>query len=88
MFLASLVKTIRYAQARNLIKQIERKVASRILSTNKQKWWTVSAFYSELDEIRENESKMFSFKNTEEKLDFLEGINQYVMDLEKRYSNI
>jgi exodeoxyribonuclease-1 len=45
-------------------------------------------FYSELDEIRENESKMFSFKNTEEKLDFLEGINQYVMDLEKRYSNV
>ena len=28
------------------------------------------------------------FKNTEEKLDFLEGINQYVMDLEKRYSNV
>ena len=72
----------------DIFKQIERKVASRILSTNKQKWWTVSAFYSELDEIRENESKMFSFKNTEEKLDFLEGINQYVMDLEKRYSNV
>ena len=72
----------------DIFKQIERKVASRILSTNKQKWWTVSAFYSELDEIRENESKMFSFKNTEEKLDFLEGINQYVMNLEKRYSNV
>ena len=28
------------------------RIASRILSTNKEKWWTVSAFYSECDDKR------------------------------------
>ena len=46
----------------SVTKEIKRGIAKRILSTNKEKWWTVSAFYSECDEIRENEDKMFSFK--------------------------
>ena len=57
------------------------------LSTNKEKWWTVSAFYSECDEIRENENKMFSFKTVDEKLKFLDGINDYVMNLDQKYSD-
>ena len=65
----------------------KRRIASRILSTNKEKWWTVSAFYSECDEIRENEDKMFSFKTVDEKLKFLDGINDYVMNLEQKYSD-
>ncbi|MBD1136443.1 exodeoxyribonuclease I [Pelagibacterales bacterium SAG-MED49] len=68
-------------------KKIKRRIASRILSTNKEKWWTVSAFYSECDEIRENEDKMFSFKTVDEKLKFLDGINEYVMNLEQKYSD-
>jgi exodeoxyribonuclease-1 len=68
-------------------KKIKRRIASRILSTNKEKWWTVSAFYSECDEIRENEDKMFSFKSNDEKLKFLDGINDYVMNLEQKYSD-
>ena len=48
-------------------KKIKSRIASRILSTNKEKWWTVSAFYSECDEIRENEDKMFSFQNCRRK---------------------
>ena len=67
--------------------KIKRRIASRILSTNKEKWWTVSAFYSECDEIRENEDKMFSFKTVDEKLKFLDGINDYVMNLEQKYSD-
>ncbi|MDC0532957.1 exodeoxyribonuclease I, partial [Candidatus Pelagibacter sp.] len=65
----------------------KRRIASRILSTNKEKWWTVSAFYSECDEIRENDDKMFSFKTVDEKLKFLDGINDYVMNLEQKYSD-
>ena len=57
------------------------------LNTNKEKLWTVSAFYSECDEIRENEDKMFSFKTVDEKLKFLDGINDYVMNLEQKYSD-
>ena len=69
-------------------KKIKRRIASRILSTNKEKWWTVSAFYSECDEIRENDDKMFSFKTVDEKLKFLDGINDYVMNLEQKYSDV
>ena len=72
---------------KDILKKIKRKIASRILSTNKEKWWTVSAFYSECDEIRENEDKMFSFKTVDEKLKFLDGINEYVMNLEQKYSD-
>ena len=72
---------------KDIHKKIKRKIASRILSTNKEKWWTVSAFYSECDEIRENEDKMFSFKTVDEKLKFLDGINEYVMNLEQKYSD-
>ena len=67
--------------------KIKRRIASRLLSTNKEKWWTVSAFYSECDEIRENDDKMFSFKTVDEKLKFLDGINDYVMNLEQKYSD-
>ena len=71
----------------NSARKFKRRIASRILSTNKEKWWTVSAFYSECDEIRENEDKMFSFKTVDEKLKFLDGINEYVMNLEQKYSD-
>ena len=72
---------------KDIHRKIKRRIASRILSTNKEKWWTVSAFYSECDEIRENEDKMFSFKTADEKLKFLDGINDYVMNLEQKYSD-
>ena len=72
---------------KDIYKKIKRRIATRILSTNKEKWWTVSAFYSECDEIRENEDKMFSFKTIDEKLKFLDGINDYVMNLEQKYSD-
>ena len=72
---------------KDIYRKIKRRIASRILSTNKEKWWTVSAFYSECDEIRENEDKMFSFKTVDEKLKFLDGINDYVMNLELKYSD-
>ena len=72
---------------KDIHKKIKRRIASRILSTNKEKWWTVSAFYSECDEIRENDDKMYSFKTVDEKLNFLDGINDYVMNLEQKYSD-
>ena len=62
-------------------------VMDKLAGEYKEKWWTVSAFYSECDEIRENEDKMFSFKSVDEKLKFLDGINEYVMNLEQKYSD-
>ena len=71
----------------DIYKKIKRKVASRILSNNKEKWFTVSACYKEIDDIRTDDEKMFSFKSKKEKLKFLDGINEYVMNLEKKYSD-
>ena len=71
----------------NLKRKIKRKIASRILSLNKEKWYTVSACYKEIDDIRENEDLMFSFQNKKEKLNFLDGIDGYVKKLEKIYSD-
>ena len=70
----------------DIYKQIKRKTASRILSSNKEKWFTVYDCYKEIDDIRVNDEKMFSFKSKKEKLNFLEGINKYVMELEQKYS--
>ena len=69
----------------NIHKQIKRKIASRILSSNKEKWFTVYDCYKEIDDLRENDGKMFLFKSKEEKLNFLEGVNKYVMELERKY---
>ena len=71
----------------DIYKQIKRKIASRILSSNKEKWFTVYDCYKEIDDIRVNDEKMFSFKSKKEKLKFLDGINEYVMNLEKKYSD-
>ena len=52
---------------KDIYKNIKRRIARRILSTNKEKWQTVSALYSECDYLRENEEKMFAFKTVDEK---------------------
>ena len=39
---------------------------------NKEKWWTIPAAQKEIDDLREDDNKMFSFKSKEEKLSFLE----------------
>ena len=48
---------------------------------------TVTNGHDAIDEIRENKDKMFSFKTVDEKLKFLDGINDYVMNLEQKYSD-
>ena len=70
-----------------MYKKINRKVAERILSTNKEKWTTVNDFYVDCDNLREDDNKMFSFKTKDEKLKFLDGINDYVMNLELKYQD-
>ena len=72
---------------KDMYKKIKRKIAERILSTNKEKWTTVNDFYVDCDNIREDDNKMFSFKTVDEKLKFLDGINDYVMNLESKYQD-
>ena len=58
---------------------IHKEIASRVLSTNKEKWNTIPRTYSEIDTLRNK------FKKDKEKLKVLEDINTYIMEMEKMY---
>ena len=58
---------------------IHKEVASRVLSTNKEKWNTIPRTYSEIDTLRNK------FKEDKDKLNALEDINSYIEDMEKMY---
>ena len=64
-----------------MFKEIKRGIAKRILSTNKEKWTTCSDFYTECDYFREK----FTNEGNEEKLKFLDEINNFVENIQKRY---
>ena len=58
---------------------IHKEMASRILSTNKEKWNTIPRTYSEIDTLRNK------FKNDQDKLNALDEINSYIEEMEKMY---
>ena len=58
---------------------IHKEIASRILSTNEEKWNTIPRTYNEIDTLRHK------FKENKEKLKALEDINSYIMEMEKMY---
>ena len=70
-----------------MYKNIKRKIAESILRKNNEKWTRVNDFYVDCDNLREDDNKMFSFNTVDEKLKFLDGINEYVMNLEQIYEN-
>ena len=65
-------------------KKIEQVIAKRILSTSKEKWWTVAACFTEIDTLRDK----YSDQNDEEKLKFLDELNDHVMSIQKKYENV
>ena len=58
---------------------VHKEVASRILSTNEEKWNTIPRTYSEIDTLRNK------FKDDKEKLKALQQINSYIEEMEKFY---
>ena len=58
---------------------MHKEVASRILSTNQEKWNTIPRTYSEIDTLRNK------FKQDELKLKALDDINLYIEEMEKIY---
>ena len=68
----------------DILNTIKRSIAKRILSQNKEKWWTVSTCYSEIDTLRDR----YSDENDNEKLKFLDELNEYVMSVQKKYENV
>ena len=66
-----------------MLKSIKREIAKRILSEKKEKWWTCKEFYNECDNLREK----YSNENDEDKLKFLDELNNFVMLIQKKYEN-
>ena len=58
---------------------VHKEVASRILSTNEEKWNTIPRTYNEIDTLRNK------FKDDNNKLQLLEDINSYIQEMEKVY---
>tara|TARA_B110000263_G_C15174136_1_gene448363 strand:- start:372 stop:926 length:555 start_codon:yes stop_codon:yes gene_type:complete len=58
---------------------IHKEIATRILSTNKEKWNTIPRTYSEIDTLRNK------FKDDKEKIEKINEINLYIEELEKMY---
>ena len=61
---------------------VHKEVASRILSTNEEKWNTIPRTYSEIDTLRNK------FKDDKEKLKALDEINSFIEDIEKIYQKV
>jgi len=68
----------------NMLKTINKAIAKRILSEKKEKWWTVSTCFSEIDTLRDK----YSDENDEEKLKFLDELNEHVMSIQQKYENV
>ena len=67
----------------NMLKEIQRDIAKRILSEKKEKWWTCKEFYFECDNLREK----YSNENDHTKLKFLDELNEFVMSIQKKYES-
>ena len=60
-------------------KAMHKEIATRVLSTNKEKWNTIPRTYSEIDTLRNK------FKDDKDKLKILDEINLYIEEMEKMY---
>jgi len=68
----------------DIFKTIQRGIAKRILSEKREKWWTVSTCFTEIDTLRDK----YSDQNDEKKLKFLDELNEYIMSVQKKYENV
>ncbi len=68
----------------DILKKIKTGIAKRILSENKEKWWTIPTAMVEIDNLRDR----YSNENNEDKLKFLDEFDKYIMSIQKKYENI
>ena len=81
-------KKIIYQEAPDVLpketyRKIKSEVARRILSENKEKWWTVKECFFEIDNLRNK----YSDENDGEKMKFLDQLNDFVMSIQQKYEN-
>ena len=58
---------------------MHKEIASRVLSSNKEKWNTIPRTYSEIDTLRNK------FKDDSDKIKRINEINSYIEEIEKIY---
>jgi len=68
----------------DMFKLIQREIAGRILSDKKEKWWTCKEFYFECDNLRDK----YTNEKDEEKLKFLNEINEFVESIQRKYEQV
>lgn len=66
---------------KNIYNQIHKIIAKQLLSTNNEKWNTIPKAYQQIDKERLELEE----KGEDEKLLFLEEINNFIENLEKKY---
>ena len=66
----------------SLYNEMHKHFAKRLTSTDNEKWETFASFYKECDDHREK------YKDDENKLKILEGYNNYVEEMEKKFENV
>ena len=69
---------------KDILKNIKKEIAKRILSEKKEKWWTCKEFYYECDNLRDK----YTNENNKKKLKFLDELNEFVMLIQKKYENV
>ena len=67
----------------DLLKKIRISIAKRILSTNKEKWWTIPTAMVEIDTLRDK----YTDENDQEKLKFLDDLDQHIQSIQIKYEN-
>ena len=67
----------------DLLKKIRTSIAKRILSTNKEKWWTIPTAMVEIDTLRDK----YTDENDQEKLKFLDDLDQHIQSIQIKYEN-
>ena len=68
----------------DMLRTIKMGIAKRILSEKREKWWTVSTCFMEIDTLRDK----YSNENDEKKLKFLDELNTHIMSVQKKYENV
>ena len=69
---------------KDMLKSIQLGIAKRILSTGKEKWWTIPTCFTEIDTLRDK----YTNENDVEKLKFLDELNEHVTSIQKKYENV
>ena len=66
---------------KDIYNKVNRNIAEKILSTNNEKWNTITKAYKEIDDLRDNYDK----ENDIEGIKRIEDLNHFIEEIEKKY---